>query len=402
MFLVLLVVMFTTFAINADAQGLTALARVDPDRSQAVDRWGGVDIQIGLSQPVPYRVYTLEAPWRLVVDFSVVDWDGLDPDHFDQSDRITNLRAGAVRADWSRIVLGLDGPMAVTSAELVTQGRSHLALRLDPVDADAFAALSGPSVSSIFALPTPAETALPRGRPDGVRPVVVMLDPGHGGIDPGAQRQGVVEAHLMLTFARELRDVLLRAGGFDVVMTRDSDVFVPLEMRLSLARAAGADVFLSLHADALAEGRAQGATIYTLSPEASDLASEKLAERHDRADILAGVDLTGQDDVIAGVLMDLARVETTRRSDRLADALVAGLRENIGNLHKRPRLEASFSVLKAADIPSVLIELGFMSSARDLANLRMPEWRARAALGIRDALRRWAAEDAAEAELLRR
>jgi len=184
-------------------------------------------------------------------------------------------------------------------------------------------------------------------------------------------------------------------------MTRDDDIFVPLEMRVSIARMAGADVFISLHADALAEGRARGATIYTLSEIASDVASEKLAERHDRGDLLAGVDLTEHDDRIARVLMELARNETQPRSDRLADALVAGLHDTIGPLYKRPRLEASFSVLKAADIPSVLIELGFLSSETDRENLTSEDWRAAAALGIRDALLAWAAADAAEAELLR-
>ena len=185
------------------------------------------------------------------------------------------------------------------------------------------------------------------------------------------------------------------------MLTRDDDIFVPLEQRQSVARAAGADVFISLHADALLEGRASGATIYTLAPEATDIASEKLAERHDRQDLLAGVDLSDQDDPVALVLMDLARLQTEPRTDRLANALVSELHRNIGNMHKRPRLKAAFSVLKSPDIPSVLIELGFMSSARDLANLQSPEWRARAAAGVRDALRLWAAGDAAEAELLR-
>jgi N-acetylmuramoyl-L-alanine amidase len=230
---------------------------------------------------------------------------------------------------------------------------------------------------------------------------MIVLDPGHGGLDPGAIRGDAVEKDLMLVFARELREVLLRAGGFDVMMTRDDDIFVPLEMRQSVARLAQADVFISLHADALLEGRASGATVYTLAPEATDAASEKLAERHDRADLLAGVDLSDQDDAVARVLMDLARAETMPRTDALADAIVEGLRANIGNMHKRPRLGAAFSVLKSPDIPSVLIELGFMSHERDLANLQSPEWRARAAVGIRDALRAWAAADAGQSALLR-
>jgi N-acetylmuramoyl-L-alanine amidase len=229
----------------------------------------------------------------------------------------------------------------------------------------------------------------------------VVLDPGHGGVDPGAERDGVREADLMLTFARELKEVLRRAG-MQVVMTRDADVFVPLETRITVARAAQADLLLSLHADALAEGRATGATVYTLSETASDTASAKLAERHDRADLLAGVDLTRHDDVIADVLMDLARLESTPRSDHLADAVVEGLRQSVGGLHKRPRLSAGFSVLKSPDIPSVLVELGFLSSDRDRARLTDPDWRRRAAEGIRDALQAWAVEDAAEAALLRR
>lgn len=158
---------------------------------------------------------------------------------------------------------------------------------------------------------------------------------------------------------------------------------------------------LSLHADALSEGQATGASVYTLSDTASDRASQLLAERHDRADLLAGVDLSAHDDVIAGVLMEMARRETEPRADHLAAALVTGFRKGEIRLHKRPRHEAGFSVLKSPDIPSVLIELGFLSSPRDRANLVDPAWRGRATAAIRDALRDWAVEDAAQAALLR-
>ena len=386
----------------AAGQDLTALARVDADRSELVDTRRGVEMRLGLSQAVPFRVFTLEAPSRLVLDFSEVAWDGLEPEQFDQSARISSLRMGGFRPGWSRMVLALEAPLAVASVEMKTEGKAELHLVLEPVEEAEFAARSGAPEGGVFVLPEPEVTGAPRPRQTGDRPVMVVLDPGHGGLDPGAQRGEAVESHLMLQFARELREVLLRDGGFEVMLTRDDDIFVPLEMRQSLARAMGADVFISLHADALAEGRASGATIYTLAEDASDIASEKLAERHDRGDLLAGIDLSDQDDVVAGVLMDLARAETAPRSDRLADALVAGLSRNIGNLHKRPRLEASFSVLKAADIPSVLIELGFMSSAVDLSNLKSRDWRMQAALGIRDGLRAWVVADAAEAELLRK
>uniref|UniRef100_UPI0018E46071 N-acetylmuramoyl-L-alanine amidase family protein n=1 Tax=Roseovarius salinarum TaxID=1981892 RepID=UPI0018E46071 len=249
--------------------------------------------------------------------------------------------------------------------------------------------------------PAPAARAEPRRRQRGNRPLRVVLDAGHGGIDPGAERDGTTEKALMLTFARELREELLRAGGFEVIMTRDADRFVSLERRVAAAHRARADVFLSLHADALREGVAHGATVYTLSDSASDKASAKLAERHNRADMLAGIDLSGQDDVVADVLMDLARAETAPRADRLSRALVLGVKEGGLPLNSRPRRAAGFSVLKSPDIPSVLFEVGFMSSPRDLKNLRDPDWRARMAVALREALQAWRIADAAAAELVR-
>ena len=206
----------------------------------------------------------------------------------------------------------------------------------------------------------------------------------------------------MLTFARELKERLVRAGGFTVIMTRDDDIFVPLETRISIARAAGADVFLALHADALAEGEAVGATIYTLADAASDAAGATLAERHDRDDLLSGVDLTGQDDLVAGILMDMARTETEPRTQRLAAALQAAMQADGVKMHRIPHQFARFSVLKSPDIPSALIELGFLSSARDLARLTDPDWRARMAGAIVTGLKAWAIEDAAQAQLRKR
>lgn len=204
----------------------------------------------------------------------------------------------------------------------------------------------------------------------------------------------------MLDFARDL-GAALEKRGMKVVLTRDQDVFVPLETRVSIARQVGADVFISLHADSLAEGRASGATVYTLSEDAQDTASHKLSERHARDDLLAGLDLSDQDDQVAQVLMSLARTETQPRADRLADAIVEGLGEATGNLHKRPRLSAGFSVLKAPDIPSVLIEMGYLSDDTDRSRLLDPAWRVVAANGIADAVQHWLAEDAAHRQLVR-
>ena len=199
----------------------------------------------------------------------------------------------------------------------------------------------------------------------------------------------------MLTFAREFKELLLRDGRFQVVMTREGDHFVPLESRVSIARAAAADLFLSFHADALPEGEAVGATLYSLSAEASDAASAALAERHDRDDLLAGVDLTAQDDLVATVLMDMARAETQPRIDRLARALEAAIKGAGLKMHSRPHQTAGFSVLKSPDIPSMLIELGFMSSERDFARLNDAKWRAQMAEALRAGILTWSDDEAA-------
>lgn len=375
----------------AGAQDLAALARFLPAPSLVRDAGGGVEVRLAISQPVPWKVRLLDAPPRLVLDLREVDWTGL-ADMARSSSRVTDLRAGVVRAGWSRLVMDLSGPLAVTRAAMETAAGTRIVLRLDPVPQAEFAALAQRPDPPGWAPPAPAPADPAPPAVDG--PPVVVLDPGHGGIDPGAEAAGLTEAALMLTFARALKEELLRAGGVSVVMTRNDDVFVPLETRLSIARAAGADVFVSLHADALTEGEAEGATVYVLSDDAGDRAGQILAERHDRDDLLSGVDLSGQDDLVAQVLMDMARTETRPRIDRLADALVAGIRDAGLAMHRQPRQSGGFSVLKAPDIPSVLIELGFLSSAEDRARLSDPGWRARMARAIRSGLAAWSAQDA--------
>lgn len=400
-----LVIIFVMLGGGVQAQDLSALARLDATRSFIRDAGrGGLSIDLHITQAVPYRVFTLDEPRRLVVDFREVNWGDVKVKELLSGDNASAVRFGLFRPGWSRMVVDLAAPMAVQAAGMVTDpndGEATVQLRLSAVDAEAFAANSGAPEGVQWGQPQIADVPELIKRRTGEGPLIVVIDPGHGGIDPGAEQGGQSEAELILTFARELKEVLTRSGGFTVVMTRNEDIFVPLEMRVSLARAAGADVFLSLHADALSEGRAAGTTVYTLSKEASDAASQTLAERHERSDLLAGIDLANQDDVIADVLMDLARRETAPRADKLADQLVIGIREAVGKMHKRPRQSAGFSVLKAPDIPSVLIELGFLSNPRDLKNLMSPVWRSLAADGIRNALTTWAASDAAQAQLLR-
>lgn len=376
----------------AQAQQLSALARLDPKVSHLADVPGGVDLVLGLSQPVPWRVRVLDAPPRLIMDFREVDWSGLEAMP-QKSALVSGMRAGVFRPGWSRLVLDLKHPMLVAEAGMVTKDATSVHLVLAPATEAAFAAKAAEPEPQGWALPKPAPL-LPVAK-RGTGPLIVVLDPGHGGIDPGAERDGQSEAKLMMVFARELKEVLLRDGGFKVILTREDDTFVPLEQRISIAHMAGAQVFLALHADALAEGEAVGATVYTLSDEATDKASATLAERHNRDDLLAGVDLTHQDDVVATVLMDMARAETQPRTEKLADALVTAITAAKIRMHRHPHQEASFAVLKSADIPSILLEVGFLSSESDLEHLLDPDWRQTMARAIRDGLKAWAAADAA-------
>jgi N-acetylmuramoyl-L-alanine amidase len=384
---------------SALAQDLTALARLDPQSSFIGDTGQGIAVSLVLSQPVPWRLRVLENPSRLVLDVREVDWTGI-AEVPRASVRVTDLRAGVFRPGWSRLVLELNGPFLVDQAEMRTaDGAARLMLWLEPASPDDFAAKAAIPEPKDWAPPKAADLPTPERRGDG--PSVVVLDPGHGGIDPGAEREGLSEADLMLTFARELKETLLRAGGFTVVLTRNEDVFVPLETRISIARAAGATVFLSLHADALAEGEAVGATLYTLAADASDAAAATLAERHDRDDLLSGVDLTGQGDLVAEVLMDMARTETMPRTQLLAETLRMAMESAGLQMHRLPLQQAGFSVLKSPEIPSVLIELGFLSSPGDLARLRDQDWRAKMAQAIVAGLQSWFVADAAQQQLRR-
>lgn len=391
--------------LPALAQEFRALARVDPAQSAVRNGWGGrIEMTLALTQAVPWRVTVAENPARLILDFREVNWQGTDMDAALTGDRITAVRTGAVRPGWSRLVAEMNGPYTIENAGMSTdpaEGTAQITLVLHPATPVAFARAAQAADAAIWARPELSAQASPRPRQTGERPLRVVLDPGHGGVDAGAEREGLRESDLMLRFALELHEMLVRRGGFEVLLTRTDDSFVSLNERVSFARAVEADVFLSLHADAIAEGSASGATIYTLPESAGDSASARLTATQSRDDLILGVDLEHHDDEIAGVLMDLARREVSPRSAALADALVQGIGQAVGRLHKRPSLHEEFVVLKAPDMPSALIEVGFMSDARDLANLQNPDWRAKAAMGIVNALETWAVGDATQALRLR-
>lgn len=402
----LLAIVLALFALPVQAQDFTALARLDPQASRIeATEDGGLALVLHLSQVVPWRIFTLDDPLRLVVDFSEVDWRGASSESFDAVEPVDDLRVGTLRPGWSRMVLVLSRPLALESAGMAqdTQDQSAtLRVALTPTDPVTFAATAGappdPGWDALMPLdmappvPAPPEDGLP----------VIVIDPGHGGIDPGAQRDGLSEAELMLALALELAEALERSGRIHTVLTRSDDSFISLQARMTLARQVGAVALISLHADALEEDVARGASIYTLTDEARDQASQRMAERHERGDLLAGLDLSQSDDRIATALMDLARLQTAPQSERLAQALVAGLHGAGARLNSHPRREAALAVLNAADFASVLLETGFLSDARDRAILSSPEGRASLVAGITHAIVTWLDEEEHLRSLTRR
>ena len=218
------------------------------------------------------------------------------------------------------------------------------------------------------------------------RPPLVMLDPGHGGKDPGAIGvSGTYEKHVSLATALELKRQLEAGGRYRVALTRQSDVFIPLDGRVELAQQHGAALFVSMHADALVDHSVRGASVYTLSATASDQQTAALAARENAADRFAPGAFRGQTPEVAGILASLVRRETRLESVAMANSVVGALDRDLPML-PNPSRHAAFVVLKAADIPSVLVEMGFMSNPADEAALRRPDHRARVAAAMKRAV----------------
>lgn len=345
------------------------------------------ELRLTLSGPAEWRVFTLDDPPRLAIDFGPVDWSGMGPARIDPEGLVAAARSGLFAPGRSRMVLDLLAPVRVRDAEFAAPpGRdAQLRLLLEETDPADFAARAG--------WPDGARPAAPVAPPKTGGLPVVVIDPGHGGVDPGAIRGPAQEKDLVLLFSRDLRDALAATGRWRPVMTREGDVFVSLRDRVRFAEHADAAVFLSIHVNALEEGEATGASVHTLSARASSAEAEALAAFENRADLLAGVALEGEGDDVAKALIDLSRRRTDRRSRRLAEALVEGIGLRAAMLKNREHSFAGFRVLKSPAIPSALIELGFMSTEADLERIRDPAWRRDVAAAVVEALDAWAAAE---------
>ena len=333
-----------------------------------------------LSEKVDLATFTLADPYRLVIDLPQVAFQLPAKTGENGRGLIKAFRYGLVMQGGSRIVMDLKGPARVEKAFVLppAEGQpARLVIDLAATDREAF--LRSMSLDRRPAQQSQPRLALP-AIPDDPRPLVV-IDPGHGGIDTGTKAaSGEQEKIIVLEFATTLRDKLERSGKYRVAMTRQDDSFVALSERVKFARSLKASLFVSIHADYLPrkEGEAQGATVYTLSENASDSEAARLAEAENKADVIAGVDLTAESNAVADILIDLAQRETKAFSHQFAKTLLTELK-TATKLHKIPNKSAGFLVLRAPDVPSVLLELGYVSTKDDLKQLMSAAWRERTA-----------------------
>jgi N-acetylmuramoyl-L-alanine amidase len=368
------IVLCLALALCAAAGGEPARA-LQADVAEITGDAAETAVAIRFDAPPQAESFRLADPDRIVIDLPETAWR-LDPPA--GAGLAERLRFGLAAPGRSRLVIDLAAPARLAGWSLEPRdGGIWLTLRLAPESRAAFDAAAGWPAGA-------APAAAGRGA---ARRLLVALDPGHGGVDGGAERDGLVEKRVVLDFGRRLAD-RLRDGGFDVMMTREADVFVPLAARVERARAAGADLLLSLHADVVEAGDASGVSVYTLSAEASDPQSAALAARENAVDLLGG-DLSAAEEDIAAALIALVRRETMVRSEKLAAALIDAFGARVPVLSGRPHRHAGFRVLKGPDLPSALIELGFLSNAADRARLADPVWREQALTAIVAAVSAW-------------
>jgi N-acetylmuramoyl-L-alanine amidase len=349
---------------------------------------------LDLDKTIQFHAFALDDPYRVVIDVPQVNFRLPPGSGTTGRGLVKAFRYGTVMPGSSRMVFDLNGPARIANASMLDAANDQpprLVLELEEVDRPTFLqaihANGRPelkpavpeTMAAITAQPAPKPATPPDSRP------VVVIDPGHGGVDNGTRSGEEMEKNLVLAFGLALRDRLEKSGKYRVVMTRGDDTFIPLDDRVKVAHSQAAALFVSIHADYLprGEGDAQGATIYTLSDKASDVEAERLAESENRADAIGGVDLREEPTEVADILIDLAQRETRTFSNRFARLLMGEMKGSV-RMHKHPLKSAGFRVLKAPDVPSVLVELGYVSNKGDLEHLVSESWRSKtvAAMGL--------------------
>lgn len=357
-----------------------------------------------LSDTSDFRAFTLSDPYRLVVDLPAFEWKAGGVANNAKAG-ITAVRHGNLQAGISRIVFDLNKPIRVESAFVLPRQSGkpdRLVVDIAAVSASAHKVSASRSFGTLD--PTAQKTAFktlgeeprtvngiptPQTKPKrtSIEKPLVIIDPGHGGVDPGAVgSNGLKEKDVVLALSKELRKQLLDTGRYRVQMTRESDVFIKLSNRVKIARQQGGDLFVSIHADSIPRPNVRGASIYTLSDKASDAQTAKLAARENKADLIAGIDLNTEDQEVANILVDLAMRDTMNQSKYFANTLVDEFGRGGVKLLTKPHRYAGFAVLKAPDIPSILVEAGFMSNNAEANALNTSAYRKKVARSIKQGI----------------
>lgn len=379
--------------VSAHALDMTGIRfGVHGDRERAV---------IELSQKADFRAFVMSGPDRVVVDMAAFRWKiGTIPQV--QGSLVKDVRYGPLGAGRGRLVIETKGPVLIKSAFTIPRGQGQPDRLVIDFAATSAATMKEASNQILGTLPATAPTASAKmnapSQAQGQRPPVqptppkaegkklVIIDPGHGGQDPGAiGANGMYEKTIVLAVGLELK-AQLKAAGYRVKMTRESDVFLKLHDRVKFARQNKADLFISLHADSIRDAKVTGASVYTLSDKASDKESEKLAERENKADLIAGIDLSHQEDDVAGILIDLAARDTKNQSHFLATRVLTNFSGNsIKTIDGTPK-SAGFAVLKALDIPSILVEMGYLTNRAEVERLSSAAHRRKIAAALKSSI----------------
>lgn len=378
--------------VGATRQALAAF-----DGPVAVDIRGAGDenaarLILSFDRPVTASHQLLDHPWRLVLDFERIGY-GFDPQSVQQSGLLRAFRFGDMSDTGSRMIFEIGAPFVMREMSMNAEGGLHqIVIDLAAAGEEEFRRALLDSVQTASVVRREAKRdRLGASRGGSDSQFVVVLDPGHGGIDSGAiGAGGTREKDVTLAFAGELRKALEAVPGVTVAMTRETDTFISLDERVRIGRQVNASLFVSLHADSVRQDYVRGATVYTISEKASDSVAAEIAESENLSDAIAGITYDDAEPGVADILVDLARQETLGFSVQFARLAVAHISKS-ARMIRNPHRYAGFRVLKAPDVPSVLVELGYLSNEQDEKLLTDPEWRGRLAVELAAAIGEFAA-----------
>jgi N-acetylmuramoyl-L-alanine amidase len=368
-------------------------AKADQIKSMRIGQGiGTLRIVLDADSEFSYKVFLLDSPKRLVIDtFGMYVHPSIE--NIDTNNFVSQTRVGNVTGNNTRIVFDLSKPVTIKKVFLLAPQSSfgwRFVIDLNLSTEREFTSKVGEANSfSNNSSPTAQTSAVKTTKPATETPSktrkVVVLDPGHGGKDPGAiGYSGVYEKNITLAFGRELKKEL-ETQGYKVYLTRNTDVFIPLRERVNIARKYDADLFISIHADSTKNRNAKGLSVYTLSENASDKEAAALAERENKADVIAGLNLVEHSKEVSDILINLAQRETMNRSSEFATFMVREMRKDVSLVNDTHRF-AGFAVLKAPDIPSVLLEMGYLSNRTEEKLLKQASYRKKLAVATRKAI----------------